>query len=163
MIVYSQGAWALGSVIGPIIGGALSHPNTWRWVFYMMLPFCGIGIVAVPLTIRIARPEATLKQMLGRIDWLGGFLFISSATGFLIAISWGGTSYAWDSWRTLVPLILCLFGLVGTMVYERYGAKEPFLRHALFHVKSAHGVYFGAFIQGLVVSLIPNPISYQSY
>jgi MFS family permease len=150
---HSQGAWALGSVIGPIVGGAFAHDDLWRWVFYILLPFCGIGLVFIPLFIRIQRPEVTFKQAISRVDWIGGFLFISSATGFLIAVSWGGTSYAWDSWRTLVPLILGGLGLAATMVYERYGAKEPFLRHSLFHVSTAHFIYFGAFAQGLLVSL----------
>lgn len=147
-----QGAWALGSVFGPLIGGALAHPDTWRWVFYLMLPFCGIGLVFIPLFVRIQRPEATWRQMINRVDWIGGFFFISSATSLLIAISWGGTTYDWDSWRTLVPLILGALGLIATLIYERYGAIEPFLRHSLFHVWSAHGIYFGAFAQGLVVS-----------
>ncbi|OQU99014.1 hypothetical protein CLAIMM_04719 [Cladophialophora immunda] len=110
-----QGAWALGSVIGPIIGGAFASPTRWRWVFYLMLPFCGVGLIFVPLFVRLRRPEATLKEMLGRVDWIGGVLFISSATSFLIAISWGGTT------------------------------------HSLFHVWSAHAIYFGAFAQGLIL------------
>ncbi|KIX92881.1 uncharacterized protein Z520_11357 [Fonsecaea multimorphosa CBS 102226] len=147
-----QGAWALGSVIGPIIGGAFASPTRWRWVFSMMLPFCGVGLVFVPLFVRLRRPEATLKEMLGRVDWIGGVLFISSATSFLIAISWGGTTYAWDHWRTLVPLLVGLAGLVATMIWERFGAKETaFLRHSLFHVWSAHAIYFGAFAQGLIL------------
>ncbi|OAP64783.1 hypothetical protein AYL99_00755 [Fonsecaea erecta] len=147
-----QGAWALGSVIGPIIGGAFASPTRWRWVFYLMLPFCGVGLVFVPLFVRLRRPEATLKEMLGRVDWIGGVLFISSATSFLIAISWGGTIYAWNHWRTLVPLLIGLAGLVATMIWERFGAKETaFLRHSLFHVWSAHAIYFGAFAQGLIL------------
>ncbi|OAG41495.1 hypothetical protein AYO21_04197 [Fonsecaea monophora] len=147
-----QGAWALGSVIGPIIGGAFASPTRWRWVFYLMLPFCAVGLVFVPLFVRLRRPEATLREMLGRVDWIGGVLFISSATSFLIAISWGGTTYAWSHWRTLVPLLVGLAGLVATMVWERFGAKETaFLRHSLFHVWSAHAIYFGAFAQGLIL------------
>ncbi|KIW34204.1 hypothetical protein, variant [Cladophialophora immunda] len=147
-----QGAWALGSVIGPIIGGAFASPTRWRWVFYLMLPFCGVGLIFVPLFVRLRRPEATLKEMLGRVDWIGGVLFISSATSFLIAISWGGTTYAWNHWRTLVPLLVGLAGLVATMIWERFGAKETaFLRHSLFHVWSAHAIYFGAFAQGLIL------------
>lgn len=29
-------AWALGTCIGPIIGGTIAQNTTWRWVFYMM-------------------------------------------------------------------------------------------------------------------------------
>jgi MFS family permease len=29
------GATALGSLIGPLIGGAVSEKSTWRWVFLM--------------------------------------------------------------------------------------------------------------------------------
>ncbi|KIW97950.1 uncharacterized protein Z519_01534 [Cladophialophora bantiana CBS 173.52] len=147
-----QGAWALGSVIGPIVGGAFASPTRWRWVFYLMLPFCGVGLIFVPLFVRLRRPQATLREMLGRVDWIGGVLFISSATSFLVAISWGGTTYAWNHWRTLVPLLVGLAGLVATMIWERYGAKETaFLRHSLFHVWSSHAIYFGAFAQGLIL------------
>ena len=140
----------------------MAGPGRWRWVFWMMLPFCGIGLVSIQLFVRIQRPEATFKEMLGRVDWIGGFVFIGSATSFLIAISWGGTSYAWTSWRTLVPLIVGVLGLIATMFYERLGAGDKaFLRHSLFHVSSAHFIYFGAFTQGLVVSIKPPAHAFQ--
>lgn len=148
----SQGAWALGTVIGPIIGGAFATPSGWRWVFYVMLPFCAIGLICVPLFVRLRPRESTWKEMVGRVDWLGGFLFISSATGFLIAVSWGGTQYPWSHWRTLVPLMVGISGIVATMIWERYGASNPFLRHSLFSTWSAPIVYAGAFAQGLLVS-----------
>ena len=152
----SQGAWAFGSIIGPIIGGAVASPGRWRWVFWLMLPFCGMGLVCIwAFVSQIQRPEATVRDMMSRVDWVGGILFIGSATSFLVAVSWGGTTYAWDSWTTLVPLVVGIVGLVVTMAYERLIAGDrAFLRHSLFHVWSAHSVYFGAFTQGLVVSII---------
>ncbi|KAJ9129343.1 hypothetical protein NKR23_g12557, partial [Pleurostoma richardsiae] len=37
------GAWALGNCAGPIIGGAIAQSTTWRWMFYLMFPFCAAG------------------------------------------------------------------------------------------------------------------------
>lgn len=84
---------------------------------------------------------------------------MSSATGFLIAVSWGGTESPWDHWKTLVPLIVGGVGIILTMVWERFGAREPFLRHSLFKTWSAHAVYAGAFAQGLLVSPWPGMLT----
>lgn len=83
--------WALGLSVGPIIGGAIVQRTTWRWIFYIMFPFCGFGLVAVPYLLTLKPKEATTREKLSRIDWLGAFLFTGSATSFLIAVSWGGT------------------------------------------------------------------------
>lgn len=117
-----------------------------------MFPFCGIGLICVPLLLTLKPKVATVADKLARIDWIGGFLFMSSATSFLIAISWGGTQFAWNSVQTILPLILGVVGLAGTFVWEGYFAKEPFLRHRLFWGLSPIVTYICGGIQGLVVS-----------
>lgn len=146
-----QGAWAVGTCTGPVIGGILAKPNTWRWVFYLMFPMCGTSLVLIPLFIRLKGRSATLQGMLTRIDWIGGFLFISSTTSFLIGLSWGGSQFSWSSFSTLVPLILGALGVALTLLWERYRAVEPFLRHTIFHCRSAIIIYVGTFIQGFLV------------
>ncbi|KAI1624427.1 DNA repair protein RAD50 [Exophiala viscosa] len=146
-----QAAWALGTGIGPLVGGVFATPRLWRWVFYLMFPFCGIGLICVPVFVRLKPRDSTWTEMFNRVDWLGGFLFISSATSFLIAISWGGTQEPWSSFRTIVPLVVGSAGLVVTILWERYGAAEPFLRHSLFQNRSAFAVYAGTFFQGLLL------------
>lgn len=99
-----------------------------------------------------------MKEKLLRVDWLGGFLFISSSTSLLIAISWGGTKEPWSSFRTLVPFSLGFAGLIITGLWETYGAREPFLRRRLFYCPSAFAAYAGATIQGFLVSPIPSRV-----
>ncbi|EXJ84689.1 hypothetical protein A1O3_05359 [Capronia epimyces CBS 606.96] len=145
-----QGAWALGTCVGPIVGGGLATPTLWRWVFYIMFPLAGIGLVCVPLFVRL-KPSSSWTDMVTRVDWLGGILFICSATAVLIAVSWGGTQEPWGSWRTVVPLAVGAVGLVATSLWECFGASHPFLRHSLFNHRSAVAVYMGAFAQGLLL------------
>ncbi|KAL7624406.1 hypothetical protein AAE478_005970 [Parahypoxylon ruwenzoriense] len=82
--------WALGLSIGPIVGGAIVQGTTWRWIFYIMLPFCAFGLVAVPCLLTLKPKKATIREKLSRIDWIGIVLLTGSSTSFLIAVSWGG-------------------------------------------------------------------------
>ncbi|KAJ4307298.1 hypothetical protein N0V88_000681 [Collariella sp. IMI 366227] len=145
------GAWALGNCAGPVIGGAIAQMATWRWVFYIMFPFCGGGLLLIPWLVTLRPPTASVKEKLGKIDWLGSFSFISSATLFLIAISWGGIEFRWLSAATLVPLCLGAAGLLWTAAYECVFAKEPFLHLGLFWNASSAATYLCGAIQGLVV------------
>jgi len=148
-----QSAWALGTVLGPLIGGLCTQHSTWRWVFYINFPFCGFGFVVVPLVVRLRMKRTSLREKLLRVDWVGSILFITSTTSFLIAISWAGVEFAWNSFQTLVPLILGVIGVVLTILWERWGAKKPFLRQSLFYTTSAVAAYVCAIAQGLLVSI----------
>jgi Fungal trichothecene efflux pump (TRI12) len=96
--------------------------------------------------------KTSLKEKLLRVDWLGGFLFISSLTTFLVGLSWAGIEFAWSDYRTLIPLIIGAAGVCASLVWEHFGAREPFLRKSLFFELSAIAAYICALMQGLVVS-----------
>ncbi|OAL31107.1 hypothetical protein AYO22_01249 [Fonsecaea multimorphosa] len=51
----------------------------------------------------------TKKEMIGEIDFVGGFLSISGLVLFLAGLQWGGYQYKWSSAHALVPLILGAF------------------------------------------------------
>jgi MFS family permease len=145
-------AWALGTVSGPLIGGVFVQKSSFRWAFWINLPFCGIGLVLIPQVVKATVIKTSLRNSLLRIDWLGGFLFISSMTSLLIGLSWAGVQFAWISYQTLVPAILGLVGISATLLWELFGASEPFLQRTLFHKWSLIAAYTCAFLQGLMVS-----------
>lgn len=146
-----QGAWAMGTCIGPILGGVIAQHTTWRWIFYVMLPFCAFGLVSIPLLLTIEPRAETLGSKLKRVDYVGSFIFMASATSFLIAISWGGTQFAWSSTATIAPLVVGAAGLAGAAAWERYMAKEPIVRPALFNSVSAVATYICSAAQGLLL------------
>jgi MFS family permease len=150
---FGTDARILGTIIGPVIGGAFVEKLNWRWVFYLNLPFCVAGSVMIPLFVKINNSSReSVKQKVQRIDWLGSFLFIGGTTSFLIGVSWGGIQYRWTSVQTLAPIIAGLFGICSSIFWE-IRAKEPMLRASLFYNASAVAAYYCAFVQGFLVSL----------
>jgi membrane protease YdiL (CAAX protease family) len=93
-----------------------------------------------------------MSQKLARVDWVGGALFTASLTTFLFALTSGGIQYPWNSVQILAPLIIGFAGLVATVLWEEFFAREPMLKRSLFYNWSSIIAYLGGFMQGLVVS-----------
>ncbi|PGH03017.1 hypothetical protein GX51_04335 [Blastomyces parvus] len=143
--------WSLGSVTGPILGGGFSQNVSWRWIFYINFPFIGVGTVLILLFLRLNFIPSSLLSKLRRIDYIGTVLFIGSTTSFLIPVTWGGVMYEWDSWRTLVPLLIGIVGLIVTMIYEYKFAQDPILPIAIFSTRTAIVSYIETTLHGLVL------------
>jgi hypothetical protein len=140
-------------VVDPFIGGGFSQNQhaTWRWVFWINLPFIGIGTIMITLFLKLNQKPSSLMAKLRRVDWVGMVLFIGSSTGFLIPITWGGVQYAWDSWRTLVPLLVSAAGLVAFVLHQEYIAPEPLIRTSVFKTRTAAVTYLGTVVHGIIL------------
>jgi MFS family permease len=143
--------WSIGTVAGPLLGGGFSQNVTWRWVFWINLPFLGLGAILITVFLKLNQRHGNFLAKLKEVDWLGMILFLGSTTGFLIPITWGGVQYPWDSWRTLVPLIVSAAGLVAFVVYQEYFAPHPLIRTSIFKSKSAAILYLTTTIHGVIL------------
>ena len=111
--------YTVGTATGPLIGGSIVERTSWRWVFYLNLPIAGAALVLHLLFLHVRRDKSgSLVDKLRRIDYLGNLILLLSVVSVLIALSWGGARYGWDSPNVLVPLVLGLAGLVLFHLYE---------------------------------------------
>jgi EmrB/QacA subfamily drug resistance transporter len=130
-----SGLWGIASIAGPVVGGSITDMLSWRWVFYINLPF---GLLAM-IVLWVAYPSAPARADV-RIDWSGAALLFGSVTALLVALS-GATGGMW-----LWMLASALLGALLVVVERR--VAEPMLPLDLFHDRVVARTLLVAFLVG---------------
>jgi EmrB/QacA subfamily drug resistance transporter len=130
------GVFGLASIVGPVIGGALTDLGVtyvagvpvagWRWIFYVNLP-----VSLVSLFMIVARMPRLTHRKPGKIDFLGAGLLIVTFVPLLLALSYGGRDYGWGSPQIVSLFAVSAAGLAAFLVTEAK-VENPILSLGLF-------------------------------
>jgi EmrB/QacA subfamily drug resistance transporter len=117
----------IGPVIGPLLGGILTSTLSWRWIFYVNLPF---GFIGMLLAMRFI--ANTREVNVARFDF-PGFLMVGGGLG-LFQFGMENISRSVVSVSTVaITIVAALFLLLGFGIYARRTAS-PAVDLTLFRI-----------------------------
>lgn len=111
MAVILGGIVVLGPIIGPVLGGTLSENLNWRYVFFVNVPVCAIGMALVFLYMKKDKPTKA------SIDYIS-FLFLVVGVGcFQYAIDQGTSKHWFQSYEICIIFDVALF-FIGFFIWR---------------------------------------------
>ncbi len=160
------GVWGaaagLAAALGPVLGGVLVQAFDWRWIFFINLPFCIVGLFMVYRYM----PETKDANATKSVDILG-LLTLTLGMFCLVLAIIQGSDWGWTDGRTLGLFAGSVLGFVLFFFVEVKQA-QPILDFKLFRIRSfsaanASIFMFSVAIQGAFLMLVLFFTNAQGY
>ncbi|MGY1748943.1 MDR family MFS transporter [Modestobacter sp. SYSU DS0511] len=145
---YIASVWAISSVVGPTLGGVFSEYVSWRWIFFVNVPFCLLAAVMIG-----RRLTETVTRSRPRIDYAGAGVLTVGLTLLVLGLLEGGQAWAWASPQSVAVLTAGAVLLAVFVLIERRAADPvvplTLFRHRLIVTTSLVSAAVGAVLLGL--------------
>lgn len=149
-----SGVWGFASIVGPLAGGLITDLLSWRFVFYVNIPF---GLAAIALIYRnLTEPDEEGTHH--SIDYAGLATLAPSLTLLLVALIQVGKRGSFFE-RDVLALIVTAAALLAAFVTLERRAAEPLLPISLFENRAFRVCSGVGFLAGMglfgSISFIP--------
>jgi DHA2 family multidrug resistance protein len=133
----AMGVFGLGVVfapaIGPTLGGLMIEYFSWRYVFFISLPFCLIAAVMGLMFM----PTRAIPRRIPPFDWLGFALLCTGLFGLMTGIADGQR----EGWASDVIVLRLVIGAVAGVAFVLWELHTP---RALLDVRIFANIEFSA-------------------
>ena len=106
-----------------MIGGVFTSNLSWRWCFYINLPVGAVTLITLLLFFHPKMQPGSSRMFLHKLvalDLVGNFLLVTAVVMLLLALQWGGITYAWKSPHIIGLLIGAGLQTLVFFLWESY-------------------------------------------
>ena len=153
-------AVVLAPAIGPTLGGWITDNYSWRWIFYVNVPFGFLSLFLTSFMVQDPPHMVKAKEQSKRhpVDFLG-LVLVGTGLGALQIVLDKGERDDWFSSSLIVGLTIFFCAALIAFVYREWHHKYPIvnlrlLRNSNFAVSNLLMLTLGATLYGSTV-LIP--------
>ena len=144
-----SGASALSIVVGPLVGSYIVSVASWRWVFYINLPFGVMAMAVILLALKPLRPDA--RQ---RFDGIGAMLLSGWVGTLMVAlVEVADEGVAWSD-----PLVVSLLAVSAVLftafLWQELRITEPLIPLRLMANRTITATSGIMFFTGIVFSAL---------
>ena len=144
MAIWGMGVM-LGPILGPTLGGILTDAYSWRWVFYINVPFGIAACLALWVFFKDTAKNDALK-----FDWFG-FTALSAGLASLQLLLDRGTTKDWFSSSEIIVEAMIAGVALYLFAVHMMTAKKPFIPRDIFKDRNFVGGLVLMFVMGLVL------------
>ncbi|KAF2994210.1 hypothetical protein E8E14_000689 [Neopestalotiopsis sp. 37M] len=170
---------ALGLLLGPILGGAISSHSSWRWIFILNVPIAVptfvIAWIAIPKDFphhgrgrgeKTSRPP--LRQSMHRLDIPGTALIFFATLALTSAFEEADKTFPWNSAYVIALLAGSAVMWIVLVLWERHvtlanATREPILPWTFLESRQMMGILMNFIFLGgpTIVSMFIIPQRFQ--
>jgi EmrB/QacA subfamily drug resistance transporter len=161
LVTYVAMPALLGPILGPVIGGAILTHLSWRFMFWVNVPFCVIGLI---LAWRYLDGDVPGKAAAGkaRLDVPGLLLIAPGSSLLLYGLANAGTDAGFGHPDVIIPLVI---GVALVTAFARYALRKarPLVEIRLLAKRSVASASAALFFSGfsLYGAMLLMPLFYQ--
>lgn len=156
---HAMAFWGVGIVVAPILapvlGGWLTTSHSWRWLFFINLPFGILGLILLQLFVY---DPPYLRRRSSQVDYWGIGMLVTGIASLQILLDKGQEDDWFGSHFIVTLAVIAVVCLVVFVIWE-LRSKEPIVHFRLlkfrtFAAGTALGATLGFVLYGSIV-LIP--------
>ncbi|KAJ4150429.1 hypothetical protein LMH87_011179 [Akanthomyces muscarius] len=135
------GVYGVAAIAGPPLGGVFTDKISWRWCFYINLPIGAVVLVVVAVFFRTPdvpqRPKPTsFWARIKRFDPIGTVVFMPAIVCILLALQWGGTTYAWKDGKIIALFVLFGVLILAFLAVQRWAQDDATVPPRVFRLRT---------------------------